>query len=62
MTCPGCKRQILRGAREGGVVVLSRYLRVLADGKMYAACRHCGTEIPMRAKLTLGLPGHVAGD
>jgi len=56
-TCPKCHTRLFRDAVEGGLFVVSKAIRIRADGAMVVKCRRCGEQVHTRAMLRLAKGG-----
>ena len=45
MKCPVCEQPVSKPARQGGIMLKSRYVRVTVDGTILFACPGCANEL-----------------
>lgn len=50
MQCPHCQQKVSRPAREGGVFLKARYVRLTREGALVMACAECGAESEQQAR------------
>ena len=53
MECPACHRLLSVPAREGGLMIKARYVRLTEDHRLVIGCPHCKAEVPTTAPLRL---------
>jgi hypothetical protein len=55
--CPACQAEVLRPAREGGVVLLSKVARLEPDGTIVLRCPQpgCHADLEVRNRVVLRL-------
>lgn len=46
LKCPHCDCTLAKAAREGGIVIVGKYLR-LHGGRRYTKCPQCGKEVQL---------------
>ena len=47
LSCPGCQERLVRNAREGGVILKNRYVRITdtEPPRIVVACSKCAREL-----------------